>query len=206
MIRINLLADQHLKDRLIIQQEVLVGIGALLVSLFFCFFWYQANSSSIEETSQKINKTEAELKSQSKIRTQVKQMEEQERKVKAMVEAIKFLITMKHGPVVYLDHLNVSMPTEIWLTNISEVGGNLTIQGFSLSQPAVAQLMKNMNAIGQFHSVELKEIRRVKVGKESVKKFTLRSVTSMGQKLAEEKEKRATRDNNKKKKKGKKRK
>jgi Tfp pilus assembly protein PilN len=203
MIRINLLADQHLKDRLIIQQEVLVGIGALLVSMLCCFFWYQANSSSIEETSQKINKTEAELKSQSKIRTQVKQMEEQERRVKAMVEAIKFLITMKQGPVIYLDTLNVNMPTEIWLTSISEVGGNLTIQGFSLSQPAVAQLMKNMNASGQFHKVELKEIKRVRVGKESVKQFTLRSVTSMGRKLAEAKEKRQATN---KKKKGKKRK
>ncbi len=204
MIRINLLADQHLKDRLIIQQEVLIGIGALLVSLLLCFFWYQTNSSSIEATSQKINKTEAELKSQSKIRTQVKQMEEQERRVKAMVEAIKFLITMKQGPVIYLDSLNVSMPTEIWLTTINEVGGRLTIQGFSLSQPAVAQLMKNMNASGQFHNVELKEIKRVKVGKESVKQFTLRSVTNMGRKLAEAKEKQANSKN--KKKKGKKRK
>ncbi|MGK7345335.1 MAG: PilN domain-containing protein [Candidatus Nitrospinota bacterium M3_3B_026] len=189
MIRINLLADRHAKDRLIIQQQVVAGIVIIIASIALCGFWWNMKRGDIAVVNTKIEQAKEELAKQKKIREQVKKMEARERRVKQILEAIEYLRMEKKGPVPYMDELNVLLPQEIWLTRVEDNNGSLTITGFSFSNTAVARLMKNMEKSGQFLNVELKEIRKAKVAKEDVKKFSVKSMSVIGKKLAEKKAK-----------------
>lgn len=200
MIRINLLADRHAKDRLIIQRQIAAGAVIILASIVLCGFWWNMKRGDIAVVNSQIEKAKDELEKQKKIREQVKTMETRERRVKQILEAIDYLKMERKGPVPYMDELNVLLPQEIWLTRVQDNNGSLTMTGFSFSNTAVARLMKNMERSGQFLNVELQEIRKARVAKEDVKRFTVRSMSVIGKKLAEKEAKEAAAKNGKKKK------
>ncbi|MBI5814589.1 MAG: PilN domain-containing protein [Nitrospinae bacterium] len=191
MIRINLLADRHAKERLLIQQQVVMGALIILGAILLCGFWWSAKAGQISDTNGKIEQAKKELDTQKKIREEVSRMEEQEKRLSAIMRAIEMLMDFKRGPVVYLDNLNVALPTEIWLTNIADTRGAVTIQGYSFSNTAVARLMKSLSETGQFFNVDLKEITQATIGNETLMKFTVSGLTSMGVRIAEEDKKRA---------------
>jgi Tfp pilus assembly protein PilN len=186
MIRINLLADRHAKDRLFIQQQLVLGIAALAGSIILCGFWWSAKASQISDTNTRIEQAEKERDEQKRIIADVKKMEEKEKLLAAVLKAIDSLVELKRGPAPYLDDLNVILPSEIWFTSLSDVRGQLTLQGFSFSNTAVARLMKSLEVSENFSNVELRELVRSKVGAETLMKFNIQFMTSLGVKLLEE--------------------
>jgi len=148
---------------------------------------------SISDTNEKIEAAERKLASQKGIRDQVATMENQEKRVKAILEAIEFLKAMQGGPTLYFDTLNILLPPDIWLTSIEDKSGKQTITGYSFSQTAVAKLMTSMKESGKFFNIELKVIKQAKLKKETLKEFTIEAVTSLGKKIAEQKAKEAAR-------------
>lgn len=206
MIRINLLVDKHLKDRIIVQHQIFLGIGAMFVALALCAFWWTTKSNEIDATNEKIVVAKKELADQQKIRKKVKAMEATEKRLNAILVSINYLVAQKAGPAPYLDHLNLVLPGEVWLTNLTDRGGNIGVEGFSFSNNAVAKLMKNMEEAKTFVNIELAEITTAKINKETLKKFKVSSVTAAAHKREQEKIKRQLEEDAKNpKKKGKKR-
>ena len=192
MIRVNLLGDRHFKDRLIIRQQFVIAFVLLLASFVFCFLWYQERAMKISSVEGDIKTANAELASLKKVRAQVDQLEAYARKVAQILKSIEFLKKIQTGPAIYLDHLNVLLPNEIWLTSITDSGGGVAVNGFSFSNNAVAKLMKNLQKSGEFISVELKGITKAKLqGKqeeEGLMQFTISCSTKLGARLAEAEE------------------
>ncbi len=201
MIKINLLADRHAKEKIIIQQQVVVGLVTIVSSLVLCGFWWQAKASQIDDTNEKISGAKKELAVQKRVRNQVKDMEARERRLGVILKTIDFLVELKGGPTVYFDNLNVLLPPEIWLTKLSDIGGVISVEGYSFSNTAVAKLMRGMQSSEHFKRVELSGITSAKVKTETLKKFKVSSMTPIALKRAEEKAKReaAAKKKNKKK-------
>jgi len=191
MIRINLLADRQAKDRLIIQQQFVMGALVIVAAFVLCGFWWQVKSVQISNTNKKIVTAKQELDRQKKIRAEVSKMEARERRVKAILKAIDRLKKVKHGPTEYYDALNKLMPPEIWINNLADSSGSITLKGYSFSNNAIAQFMTNLEKSPHFGRVDLKEITKARFGKETIKQFSIRTMTSRGLKMAEEKKKRA---------------
>ena len=189
MIHINLLADRHAKERFLIQRQIVLGVGVLIGSIVLCGFWWQAKASQIDDTNQRIEQAKKELEEQKRIREDVKKMEAKEKQLAAVLKAIESLMEFKRGPAPYLDDLNVTLPGEIWFTSLSDVRGQLTVQGYSFSNTAVARLMKVIEESENFSNVELRELIRNKVGAETLMKFNIQFMTSLGVKLLEEENK-----------------
>lgn len=202
MIKINLLADRHAKEKIIIQQQVVVGLVTIVSSLVLCGFWWQAKASQIDDTNEKISGAKKELAVQKRVRNQVKDMEARERRLGVILKTIDFLMELKGGPTVYFDNLNVLLPPEIWLTKLSDIGGVISVEGYSFSNTAVAKLMRGMQSSEHFKRVELSGITSAKVKTETLKKFKVSSMTPIALKREEEKAKReaAAKKKNKKKK------
>lgn len=188
MIRINLLADRHAKDRFAIQQQVVLGVAVLVGSILLCGFWWSAKASQIADTNQRIAQAEKERDEQKRIIADVKKMEDKEKLLVAVNSAIKSLEELKRGPAPYLDDFNVMLPGEIWFTSLTDVRGQLTLQGYSFSNTAVARLMKSIEESENFSNVELRELVRSRVGVETLMKFNIQCLTSLGAKLLEEEE------------------
>ncbi len=189
MIRINLLADRQAKDRLIIQQQFIMGALVIVAAFVFCGFWWQVKSVQISNTNKKIVSAKQELDRQKKIRAEVSKMEARERRVKAILKAIDHLKKIKRGPTEYYDALNKLMPPEIWINSLADSSGSITLKGYSFSNNAIAQFMTNLEKSPHFGRVDLKEITKAKFGKETIKQFSIRTMTSRGLKLAEERKK-----------------
>jgi len=206
MIKINLLADRQAKDRLHIQQQIIMAMLAVAASLVLCGFWWTVKASQISDTNGQITSAQEELERQKKIRAQVGVMQQRQDQVTAILAAIEKLTAVKRGPTMYLDNLNVMLPPEIWLTQVSDKNGAISVQGYSFSNNAVADLMRSLQASDQFAAIELGEIKKASVGKgkEMVNQFTLTGYTALGKKLADEKRKLAEASKDKKGKKGKK--
>lgn len=185
MIHINLLADRHAKDRLLIQQQIVLGVAAIIGSIVLCGFWWQAKASQIDDTNQRIEQAKKELDEQKRIREEVKKMEVKEKQLAAVLKAIESLVEFKRGPAPYLDDINVMLPGEIWLTNLSDMRGQLSLQGYSFSNTAVARFMKTLEESENFANVELRELVRSKAGAETLMKFNIQCMTSQGVKLLE---------------------
>lgn len=190
MIRVNLIADRHAKDKIVIQQQMVMGVIVFGFSIFLCVMWWQNKASAIESTNHRIEDAKKELNKQKKIRQKVKDMEAKERRITSILKTIDFLTQEKQAPVAYLDNLNVILPSEIWLTNLTDSGGRITINGFSFSNNSVAQLMRDMENSEHFVRVELSEVTTTKIKKESLKKFKLTCMTKVAHQKAEEKKKR----------------
>jgi len=189
MIKVNLLADRQAKDRMLIQQQLVMGAILILASFILCGFWFQAKNSQISDTNQKITEAKKALAKQKKIRAQVAAMEAREKQVKAMLKAIDELMVIKRGPTIYYDNLNQILPPEIWVTSLTDNSGAFLVNGYSFSNNAIAQFMKNMENSKHFSGVNLQTINKTKFGAETLKKFTINSRASLGKKPEQEKKK-----------------
>ncbi len=186
MIKINLIADRQAKDRLEIQQEVMLGILGLIALVVLCGIWWQAKSSQISETENQITFAKQERDRQKKIRDAVDEMDARRTRVNNILHAIDLLKEMKQGPAIYFDNLNVILPQEVWLTNVRDNRGMIAIKGYSFSNNSIAQLMKNMEKSEHFVNVDLEGIERAKLGDEILKEFTVNGMTVLGKKMEDE--------------------
>lgn len=190
MIRINLLADRNAKDRLLIQQQVVLGAMLLVGAVVVGLLWWQSLSGQIDETQSTIRVAEQELKKQDAIRAEVRKMEDEKTRLEHIKQAIEDLQAIKAGPTLALDNINVLLPKEMWLNSVTDTSGSMTLSGFSFSNTAVAQFMKNLEESPEFTNVTLREITQATVGQETLQQFTVNCWTVLGKKLAEEKARR----------------
>ncbi|VAX25065.1 hypothetical protein MNBD_NITROSPINAE02-856 [hydrothermal vent metagenome] len=200
MIRVNLIADRYAKEKIVIQQQAIMSLFVFGFTIFLCVMWWQNKASAIETTNNRIEDAKKELNKQKKIRQKVKDMEAKEKLISSILKTIEFLTQEKQAPVAYLDNLNVILPSEIWLTNLTDSGGRITINGFSFSNNSVAQLMRDMEKSRHFAKVELSEVTTTKIKEEALKKFKLTCMTRVAYKKAEEKKKRELAEKKKRKK------
>ncbi|MFW2331124.1 MAG: PilN domain-containing protein [Nitrospinota bacterium] len=186
MIKINLLADKHAKDRIRIQQQFIFATIVLLLTITGMIFWWQSLSFHISALNSDIQEAEAELQRQSAIRAEIKKMEEYRVQLEQIQDAIEKLLLLKAGPTIVLDTINVMLPKEIWLTNIDDVDGQLSLQGYSFTNPSVAKFMKNLEESDQFIGVNLLNIKQENIAETSLNKFNISLWTMLGKKLADE--------------------
>ncbi len=190
MIRINLLADRNAKDRLLIQQQVVLGAMLLVGAVVIGLLWWQSLAGQIDQAQSDIQVAKQELKKQDAIRAEVRKMEEEKERLESIKKAIADLQAIKAGPTLALDNINMLLPKEMWLTSVGDTNGSMTLSGFSFSNSAVAQFMKNLEESPEFTNVTLREITQATVGQETLQQFTVNCWTVLGKKLAEEKAKR----------------
>lgn len=186
MIKINLIADRQAKDRLVIQQQLALGMIVVVATVALCGFFWVHKSSTIARTEDKITTAKNELEQLKKKHAQVTNMEKKEKLLNTIIDTINGLKKQERGPTIYFDHLNVILPSEIWMTDLNDINGVISIKGYSFSNNAIADLMKEMRKSKYFVDVDLSEIKKAKFGGEILKQFSLRCMTAAGKKMAEE--------------------
>ena len=173
MIKINLVAVYIPKDRLLVDKQLtsLVGliIGAIVVSLLYYF----SVVGQQEELARKLVVEQTEIKRLAVVQTRIEDFEKKKKRRQEILDTIKKLQARRIGPYPFLDALNVMLPPDIWLTNITETNLTITVSGFTFSSPAVADLMRSMEASEHFSNIALTEIQQQKVQNETLKKFTV---------------------------------
>jgi Tfp pilus assembly protein PilN len=167
MIRINLLGQARPKaarrpvDTGAALPAVFIGAGVVLGGLVlgYLFFSYQ---SQLNDANSAIKRLEAQKTELTNIKQQVEMFDKQKAVLKLRVDTIEKLQRDRTGGQELLDMIanTVSRTENLWLTDMTRKGNNLTLTGSSASINSVANLITAMKRSGYFQKVEIDETRQ----------------------------------------------
>jgi len=180
MIRINLLPIRaaQKKEKLRSQLSVLflciilvcAGCGALYVQQMFAI-------DDLKEEIATLNKQNADLK---KTLGEVADIEKKKKDLEQKLSVLKQLEEGRSGPVRLLDELSNALPAlpdKVWLTEFSESGGAIKMDGFGGNEETVAKFMQNLEASAYYKNIELSVTEQATVGDIRMQKFSIRCQT-----------------------------
>lgn len=155
MIRINLLPIRQTQKRQTVQQQLLVGAAALIITLIGCIVWYAKVSSDEKALQQEIQKKDQELAQLNKIIGEINNLEETKKELEKKQKIIEDLRKGKTGPVRALDDLSTMIPGRVWVTKLNEKSGSVTIAGRAINHEDVSAFMKALQKSKYFTGVSL---------------------------------------------------
>jgi type IV pilus assembly protein PilN len=179
MIAINLLGQEKVVDYS--GRLLFFGYCGVLGLVSLIAFWFSANiavrTSELEEQARTLTGELAKLSVQT---AEVRDLEEKRAIVKAKLAVIGKLKQSKLGPVRMLDDLNVALPSEVWLLDLSEVQNLLKIRGRALGNQDVAAFMKTLEKSDYIvpDSLNLEESRQMYYDKKTGAVESSRAVES----------------------------
>jgi len=159
MIKINLLPTKRkpprkvteLQKQLIIAVVVLVGVTSGMAIYFISL------NNKIDARTQEKAAAVAEVARQDSLLKEVKNVEEERKKVTDKIGVIEQLKKNQQGPVRLLDELSRAIPVSVDLLTMSESGGNINIAGEAFSNEDVVKFVDNLKASAFFQDINLLE-------------------------------------------------
>jgi len=148
MIKINLLPTKRkpprkvteLQKQLIIAVVVLGGVSASM------FFYFISLNSKIAVRTQERDVAMAEVARQENMLKEVKNVEEERKKVTDKIGIIEQLKKNQQGPVRLLDEISRAIPVTVDLLAMTETSGSINLTGEAFSNEDVVKFVDNLKA------------------------------------------------------------
>ncbi|HEX9020643.1 MAG TPA: PilN domain-containing protein [Nitrospirota bacterium] len=162
MIKVNLLPTDKKKKRpskkvSALQQQLLVGgLVLILIGLAMGYFWTR---QKIMIASLERQKTAAEkrIQEQDNLLKEVKNVEEERKKVSEKIELIEQLKKNQGGPVRLLDEISKALPQGVGLLSLAENNKNVDIEGEAFTNEDVVRFVDRLKASPLLSGVMLLE-------------------------------------------------
>lgn len=164
MIRINLAVERQrpkVKRRvavpgaflfIVVLLAAVIGLGVL------AGFWYayDQQKAGLEQEKTALEAKRAQL---AKMEQEIKNFEAKKAELDGRINVINTLKANQTGPVHMLEALGdtVSATETVWLTAMTDKGGEIEMKGMAGSVEAVANLITNLGRSAYFKNVEIKE-------------------------------------------------
>jgi type IV pilus assembly protein PilN len=164
MIRVNLLPVRAARKKENIRRQA--SIFFLTVFFGLCAMGYLAFSlnRSISNLNDKIEDAQQELQELDAINRKVKEIKAKLNTLEAKMDIIQTLDANRTGSVRIMDALtSLVVAQKMWLTNLSEAGGQMTLNGVAVDNKTVADFMRRLEASPYFDQVNLVSSRQVAV-------------------------------------------
>ena len=136
-----------------------VFLGGALA--FIGWQWWSAQQalSNLDEEIASLNQEKARLAT---IINQVNEYQKQLKELKEKEELIQRLMSERQGPVLMLDELSAQLPDFIWLTNLSQTGRGVAVNGMAASYVSIADYIRKLEDTDYFRNVELIDAKQDK--------------------------------------------
>ena len=149
MIRINLLGSERQKVRKVptfdLGQRLTVACSLILVAAVVAIgWWYWSLSKESTRVDNEIAAAQQEAARLQGLLAEVQKFEAQRGQLQQRVQLIEQLRSGQSVPVQLLDHISRSLPDMLWLTQMTQEGGALTIQGRSTTLIALSDFVGNL--------------------------------------------------------------
>jgi type IV pilus assembly protein PilN len=175
MIRINLLPVRELQAEVTRRREIVVGsvvLGFALLILLGSYLYQSYQLSSLEKELAGL-RTELQV-----LNAKVKEVADLQVKIKDLrgkQKIIEDLNNKKSGPVLVMASLSQATPASLWLTDLREGGGNVTMNGLATDNETVANFMRSLATSKHFVNVELIETTQGAGPTAALKKFAIKA-------------------------------
>ena len=149
MIRINLLGSERKQTKkapaLDLGQRLTVACSLILVaSVVGIGWWYWTLQNESARVDNEIAMKTAEAARLQSLLAEVQKFEAQRTQLQQRVQLIEQLRSGQSVPVQLLDHVSKSLPDMLWLTDMNQEGGSVTIQGRSTTLIALSDFVANL--------------------------------------------------------------
>jgi len=173
MIRINLLAVKRKKKSQPLPQFIIHAVIILAVTVIgLGLFTFNLSSKISDRKSKKAFKEKKLIE----LAEQLKEVESYEKDNEAFQkknEVIKQLKRNQDIPLRLLDELSSLLPEGIWLTEINDKAGAVTISGYAFSNTELVSYVQSLKNSKYMTDVALLESRQKKVGDSLLYEFKL---------------------------------
>ena len=180
MIRINLLPFRAARKKENIRRQLMIyGLSVvLLVSIMgYTFFYLTSTLSGLKEEEKRVQN---ELTTYEQTIKKIAELEKKIKEIRAKLGVIRELERNKTGPVHLLDEIALAVPKEkLWLSNMKETKGTLTLTGTAMDNETVALFMTNLEKSEYISGVDLQsaKLRTIPDYKLNVADFVLECKT-----------------------------
>ncbi|HEY8517386.1 MAG TPA: PilN domain-containing protein [Candidatus Binatia bacterium] len=175
MIRINLMPRAEARRQAARQRDkqiaIMIAVGLVAIIALTEFL----TRRDANRTQALADEYQAELAALNKKHTAAIQLERKRKELESKLATIKILERQRTGPVHVLDDLSTATPEALWLTEMREANGSMTILGRGLDNQTIALFMRNLAASRYFTNVDLVETKQVEEGQAKFKEFSIRA-------------------------------
>ncbi len=178
MIRINLLPKKVSKKKAgLLQHLIVTGAALALVLVVIGYFWVNLNGR-ISDLRRQISVAEAEKEKLKDVNSQKKAYEENIAKLKNKLDIITQVKEGRYLPIRIFDDVTTVLDrdTPVWLTSFSYQGQQLTMDGFSLSNPHLASFVTELENTAFFQDVDLLFSEKVAKEDREIFRFQINAV------------------------------
>jgi type IV pilus assembly protein PilN len=156
MIRINLLPFRAARKKENIRRQISVFVLSVVCLVLLMGFVFLNLSRTVAALETDMSSKKRELATYAETTKKIEVLKKKISEVRAKLNVIKELETKKTGPVLLLDELSMAVPKEkLWLTDLNEKQGILTLQGTAMDNDTVALFMTNLENAKHIVSVDL---------------------------------------------------
>jgi type IV pilus assembly protein PilN len=165
MIKINLLPTKRKVAKKVTelqQQMVLGGLIVVLVGIGMGYLW-RSLTNRIEALQQEQATAEAKIQTQENLLKEVKNVEEERKKVFEKIEVIEQLKKNQTGPVRLLDEVSKALPGGVNLTALAEKNGQVDIDGTAFTNNDIVRFIDNLKVQPYFSDIFLMETKQATI-------------------------------------------
>lgn len=162
MIKVNLLTDQTSKPRKRMATPevsrgglaIVAGFIVLVALIGGAWYWISSEITSLEGKRESLKAEAARLQV---LKLEIEKYEQDKRLLEGRIEVIEKLKENQSGPLLLINHLIQSMPTDgtLWLTLVDQKGDRVQIKGLSVRSEAIPDFMSSLGRTGFFKTVDL---------------------------------------------------
>jgi len=175
MIHINLLPVKALRAEVERRREIIIGSTVLAVVVVLLGGMHGYQSYQLSQLQTDLTTLRNELQA---LNVKIKEVGDLQVKIKDLRgknKIIEDLNRKKSGPVLVMESLSNSTPGSLWLTDLRESGGNVTMNGLAVDNQTIADFLKSIAASKYFNNVELIETTQGAGPSASLKKFSIKT-------------------------------
>jgi type IV pilus assembly protein PilN len=159
MIKINLLPTKRKPTRKVteLQKQLIIAVvvlGGVAASMGFYFI---SLNSKIAARTQERDTAMAEVARQENMLKEVKNVEDERKKVTDKIGIIEQLKKNQQGPVRLLDEISRAIPVSVDLLSMAEISGSINLIGEAFSNEDVVKFVDNLKASPYFTDINLLE-------------------------------------------------
>lgn len=165
MIKINLLPTKRKPPRKVTElqkQAVIFVIAAGGVGAGVAFWWISLNNEIASKTQQRLQAT-TKVSQQENMLKEVKNVEDERKKVTEKIGIIEQLKKNQQGPVRLLDEISRALPNAVDITSLTETSGVISLTGEGFSNEDVVRFVDNLKASPYLSDVYLSETSQAQV-------------------------------------------
>lgn len=172
MIRINLLPFRATRKQENIKHQVVIFLLSFVLTLSILFFVHFQFGRKVHALQTDIENKQTLLAAYQAKADEAKELDEYLEKVKERMDEIGKLQGDRSGPVHLLDDLTKwVVPKRMWITNLENSHGKLTIQGIAIDNKTVATFLRRLEDSGQFAEVRLLAVQKKLDATEAMQKL-----------------------------------